>query len=46
MFNFDEIDECVCNIECFLLVGSEILGEEFSEFVESVSGEKLNFNFS
>lgn len=41
-FNFDEIDECVWNIEWFLFVGSEF----FSELVESVCEEKFNFNFS
>lgn len=43
--NFDEIDECVRNIERSLSVGSEISGE-LSELAENASGEKPNFNFS
>ncbi|XP_034379245.1 unconventional myosin-X isoform X2 [Arvicanthis niloticus] len=43
--NFDEIDECVRNIERSLSVGSEISGE-LGELAESASGEKPNFNFS
>ncbi|XP_031216105.1 unconventional myosin-X isoform X1 [Mastomys coucha] len=43
--NFDEIDECVRNIERSLSVGSEISGE-LNELAESASGEKPNFNFS
>ncbi|XP_012413194.1 unconventional myosin-X [Trichechus manatus latirostris] len=39
--NFDEIDECVRNIERSLSAGSE-----FSELAECASGEKPNFNFS
>uniref|UniRef100_A0A5F9D8R1 Unconventional myosin-X n=1 Tax=Oryctolagus cuniculus TaxID=9986 RepID=A0A5F9D8R1_RABIT len=43
--NFDEIDECVRNIERSLSVGSEFSGE-LSELAESASGEKPSFNFS
>lgn len=43
--NFDEIDECVRNIERSLSVGSEISGE-LNELAETASGEKPNFNFS
>ncbi|XP_006874499.1 PREDICTED: unconventional myosin-X [Chrysochloris asiatica] len=39
--NFDEIDECVRNIERSLSVGSG-----FSELAESAGEEKPNFNFS
>nr|XP_015306713.2 unconventional myosin-X isoform X2 [Macaca fascicularis] len=40
--NFDEIDECVRNIERSLSVGSEFS----SELAESACEEKPNFNFS
>ncbi|XP_064231952.1 unconventional myosin-X isoform X2 [Aotus nancymaae] len=40
--NFDEIDECVRNIERSLSVGSEFSGE----LAESACEEKPNFNFS
>uniref|UniRef100_A0A9L0SGZ7 Unconventional myosin-X n=1 Tax=Equus caballus TaxID=9796 RepID=A0A9L0SGZ7_HORSE len=43
--NFDEIDECVRNIERSLSVASEFSGE-LGELAESACGEKPNFNFS
>ncbi|ELK25869.1 Myosin-X [Myotis davidii] len=43
--NFDEIDECVRNIERSLSVGSEFSGE-LGDLAESASGEKPTFNFS
>lgn len=45
--NFDEIDECVRNIERSLSVGSEFPGE-LGDLAESASasGEKPTFNFS
>nr|XP_044989043.1 unconventional myosin-X isoform X2 [Jaculus jaculus] len=43
--NFDEIDECVRNIERSLSVGSEFAGE-LGAPAESRGGEKPSFNFS
>nr|XP_034981775.1 unconventional myosin-X isoform X1 [Zootoca vivipara] len=43
--NFDEIDECVRNIERTLSVGSGFCSE-LSELTGSVGDEKPNFNFS
>ncbi|KAF6125918.1 myosin X [Phyllostomus discolor] len=43
--NFDEIDECVRNIERSLSVGSEFSGE-VGDPAESAGAEKPNFNFS
>uniref|UniRef100_F7ESW5 Myosin X n=1 Tax=Ornithorhynchus anatinus TaxID=9258 RepID=F7ESW5_ORNAN len=43
--NFDEIDECVRNIERSLSVGSGY-SAELSELAGSACGEKPNFNFS
>ncbi|XP_027724702.1 unconventional myosin-X [Vombatus ursinus] len=43
--NFDEIDECVRNIERSLSVGSGF-SAELSELVNDACGEKPNFNFS
>lgn len=43
--NFDEIDECVRNIERSLSVGSEFSGE-LGALAETASGEKPSFNFS
>uniref|UniRef100_A0A8D0BZW2 Myosin X n=1 Tax=Salvator merianae TaxID=96440 RepID=A0A8D0BZW2_SALMN len=43
--NFDEIDECVRNIERTLSVGSSF-STELSELTGNTSSEKPNFNFS
>uniref|UniRef100_F7GBE2 Myosin X n=1 Tax=Monodelphis domestica TaxID=13616 RepID=F7GBE2_MONDO len=43
--NFDEIDECVRNIERSLSVGSSF-PPELSELASNACGEKPNFNFS
>ncbi|XP_072461565.1 unconventional myosin-X [Notamacropus eugenii] len=43
--NFDEIDECVRNIERSLSVGSGF-SAELSELTSDACGEKPNFNFS